>query len=113
MPFDQYFSSTHQQARTKFLAAAHGAKAQVSNYVIPEQEGTDGSELVVGVAEIRGSEQPDLVVIISGRTASKGSAVLVARSDFWPNVSMKGCPRLWAWPWCMPSIPSDLSGFGE
>jgi Protein of unknown function (DUF2817) len=72
MPSDQYFSSTYQHARSKFLAAAHGAKARVSNYVIPEQKGLDGSGLVVDVAEIRASEQPNLVVIISGAHGVEG-----------------------------------------
>jgi Domain of unknown function (DUF1330) len=47
-----------------------------------------------------------------GRTVSKVSAGPAARSDFWSNVSTKGCPRLSLWPWCMPSIPMDLRGCG-
>ena len=64
---DEYFSSTYQQARSKFLDAAHGAKAQVSNYVLPGQKGPDGSELVVDVAEIRPSEQPNLTEVTKPR----------------------------------------------
>ena len=82
MPTDEYFSTTYQQARSKFLDAAHGAKAQLSQYVLPGSKGPDGSELVVDVAEIRPSEQPNLVVIISGTHGVEGFCGSGAKSDF-------------------------------
>ena len=93
MPSDQYFSSTYQQARTKFLAAAHEAKARVSNYVISEQKGPDGSGLVVDVAEIRASEQPDLVVIISGAHGVEGFCGSGCQVGFLAERVYEGLPK--------------------
>ena len=64
MSSDEHFGSTYQQARSKFLDAACGAKARVSSYDQPG--GPDDSELFVDVAEIRSSEQPNLLVMVSG-----------------------------------------------
>src|SRR5215475_13396898 len=72
MPIDEYFSSTYQQARSKFLDAAHGAKAQVSSHILSGQKGPNGSELAVDVAEISVSDRPNLVVIISGTHGVEG-----------------------------------------
>jgi uncharacterized protein DUF2817 len=72
MPSDEYFSSDYQQARSKFLDAARRAKAEVSSYAHPEQKAPDGSELVVDVAAIRSSGQPNLLVVISGTHGVEG-----------------------------------------
>ena len=90
---DEYFSSTYQQARSKFLDAAHGAKAQVSNYVLPGQKGPDGSELVVDVAEIRPSEQPNVVVIISETHGVEGFCGSGCQVGFLVERVYEGLPK--------------------
>src|SRR5262245_43717544 len=72
MPIDEYFSSAYQQARSKFLDAAHGAKAQVSSHILFGQKGPHGSELAVDVAVISVSDRPNLVVILSGTHGVEG-----------------------------------------
>lgn len=72
MPSDEYFRFAYQKARSKFLEAARGAKARVSSYDLPGQKGPDGAELAVDVAEIRPSEQPKLLVIVSGTHGVEG-----------------------------------------
>jgi hypothetical protein len=90
---DEYFSSTYQQARSKFLDAAHGAKARVSNYVLPGQKDPDGSELVVDVAEIRPSEQPNLVVIISATHGVEGFCGSGCQVGFLVERVYEGLPK--------------------
>jgi hypothetical protein len=93
MPSDDYFSCTYQQARSKFLDAAHGVKGRVSNYVMPGQKGPDGSELVVDVAEIRASEQPNLVVIISGTHGVEGFCGSGCQVGFLAERVYEGLPK--------------------
>jgi hypothetical protein len=93
MPTDEYFSSTYQQARSKFVDAAHGAKARLSSYVLPGQKGPDGSELIVDVAEIRPSEQPNLVIIISGTHGVEGFCGSGCQVGFLVERIYEGLPK--------------------
>ena len=93
MPSDEYFSSTYQQARSKFLDAARGAKARVSSFALPGQKGPDGSELVVEVAEIRTSEQPNLLVIISGTHGVEGFCGSGCQVGFLVERVYEGLPK--------------------
>jgi Protein of unknown function (DUF2817) len=69
---DEHFSSDYKQARSKFLAAARAAEAQLSNYPKPGQTAPDAPELAIDVAEIKSGEQTELLLIISGTHGVEG-----------------------------------------
>jgi Protein of unknown function (DUF2817) len=93
MPSDEYFSSTYQQARSKFLDAALGAKARVSSFALTGQKGPDGLELVVDVAEIGPNEQPNLLVIISGTHGVEGFCGSGCQVGFLVERVYEGLPK--------------------
>jgi len=93
MGSDGYFSSAYQEARSKFLDAACGAKARVSSYPHPGQNGPHGSELVVDVAEIRPSEQPNLLVIVSGTHGVEGFCGSGCQVGFLVDRVYEGLPK--------------------
>jgi Protein of unknown function (DUF2817) len=89
----EYFGSTYQQARSKFLDAARGANARVSSYPHAAQRGPNGAELVVDVAEIRSSEQPNLLVIISGTHGIEGFCGSGCQVGFLVERVYEGLPK--------------------
>lgn len=93
MPIDEYFSSAYQQARSKFLDAAHGAKAQVSSHILSGQKGPNGSELAVDVAEISVSDRPNLMVIISGTHGVEGFCGSGCQVGFLVERVYEGLPK--------------------
>ena len=93
MSSDEYFGSTYQQARSKFLDAACGAKARVSSYAQPGERGPDDSELFVDVAEIRSSEQPNLLVMVSGTHGVEGFCGSGCQVGFLVDRVYEGLPK--------------------
>lgn len=62
-----YFASTYQEARGKFLAAAEGARARLSSYQLPDLSGPSDEELAVDVA-VLGPRDPESVLLLISAT---------------------------------------------
>ena len=68
-----YFSSDYQEARFKFLAAAHSAGAKLESHQHP-LSGPDGTALFMDVAELGPAEARSVLVIGSGTHGVEGFA---------------------------------------
>jgi hypothetical protein len=72
MSISEYFASSYAEARTKFLATARSACAQLTNYVLPDFRGPENEELVTDVARL-GAEKPESAfLLISGTHGVEG-----------------------------------------
>jgi hypothetical protein len=72
MPISEYFARSYSEARTKFLAAAHAAKAALTHYALTNYHGPENEGLVIDVA-LLGSKNPEsLLVLISGTHGVEG-----------------------------------------
>ena len=73
MSESEYFSSSYQAARRKFLGAAHGAAAGIESIPHPHV-GPDGEPLFVDVGFIGSREAARILVVISGTHGVEGFA---------------------------------------
>jgi predicted deacylase len=86
MTVSECFSSSYQEAREKFLAAAESRRARVERFVHPSVRGPTGEALAMDVA-VLGHEIPDHVLMIVSGThgvegyAGSGCQVHFLRSD--------------------------------
>ena len=72
MAISEYFASTYFEARTKFLAAARIAEANLAHYPLPELHGPKNEDLIVDVAVLGPKEPESLLVLISGTHGVEG-----------------------------------------
>ena len=75
------FSATYAEARAKFLEAAKGAGASLSDYAHPER-GPDGGDLSTDVAWIGPAEAQGVLVLVSGTHGVEGHCGSGAQVDW-------------------------------
>ncbi len=74
MPISEYFATSYNEARDRFLSAARSKNAKVHSYQLPDLKGPQGEPLVTDVATIGEENAENVVMIISGTHGVEGFA---------------------------------------
>jgi hypothetical protein len=72
MAISEYFASTYSEARTKFVAAARTAGANLVYHALPKFRGPRDQELILDVARLGPQKPESLLVLISGTHGVEG-----------------------------------------